>query len=155
MMKANPAPDSTARGPQGPAFKPLRPAARIVLVVLGTLALGLGIVGAVLPILPTTPFLLIAAGCYVRSSERLYNWLVEHERFGPAVRRYIRHKAIPLRVKIVSLAIAWAVLGGTALFLVDSLWVKALLIAVLLAKTAFMVRVPTLRQERRTPDHGS
>ena len=128
-----------------PALKPLRPIIRIVLVGVGTATLGLGVVGLILPILPTTPFLLIAAGCYLRSSERLFNWLVHHPRLGLPVRRYIAQKAIPLKVKVISLAIAWLVLLGTALFLVDKVWLRGLLIALAVAKTVFMVRVQTLR----------
>jgi uncharacterized membrane protein YbaN (DUF454 family) len=90
---------------------------------------------------------LVAAGCYVRSSERLYRWLVGHKRLGPALQRTIEQKAIPLQVKLVSLFIAWAALGASALWLVDRWWLRGLLIAVALAKTAFMVRVPTLRQK--------
>jgi uncharacterized membrane protein YbaN (DUF454 family) len=134
---------------QEPAFKPLQPAARIALIVLGTLALAAGVVGLVLPVLPTTPFLLIATGCYVRSSERLYNWLRHHPRLGPPVRDYIARKGISLRVKVISLVIAWAVLGGTALLVVDRVPLKILLIAVAVAKTLFMIRVKTLRADDR------
>jgi uncharacterized membrane protein YbaN (DUF454 family) len=130
---------------QKPAFKSLPPAARIGLIVLGTLALGVGVVGLVLPVLPTTPFLLIAIGCYVRSSERLFNWLRHHPRFGTSIQGYVEKKGIPLQVKVISLAIAWAALGGTALLLVERVPLKILLIAVAVAKTVFMVRVKTLR----------
>ena len=148
-METGPDARPTLYSDHRPAYKPLPPVARIGLLVLGTLALGLGVVGLLLPVLPTTPFVLIALGCYVRSSERLYNWLRRHPRLGPSVRRYVETKALPLRVKIVSLVVAWAALGATALWLVDRLWVKGLLIAVALAKTVFMVRVPTLRQEEQ------
>ena len=137
---------ATTDGQRTPTFKPVRPAVRFVLIAFGTLALGLGIVGLVFPILPTTPFLLIAAGCYVRSSERLFNWLIHHPRFGSAVRHYVAQKAIPLKVKIVSLTIAWVVLLGTALFLVDRVWLKGLLLAVAVAKTMFMTRIKTLEK---------
>lgn len=133
---------------QEQAFKPLPPAARIGLIVLGTLALGVGVVGVLLPVLPTTPFLLIALGCYVRSSERLYNWLRHHPRLGPSVRGYIENKGISLRVKVISLAVAWAVLGGTALW-TDRVALKALLIAVAVAKTLFMLRIKTRNQDDR------
>jgi uncharacterized membrane protein YbaN (DUF454 family) len=114
--------------------------------VLGTLALGIGAVGLFLPVLPTTPFLLIALGCYVRSSERLYTWLRQHPRFGPAVQNYVEKKGVPLRVKVISLTIAWAVLGGTAL-LIDRVPLQVLLIAVAVGKTFFMIRIKTLRQD--------
>jgi len=120
---------------------------RLVLVVVGTLALALGVVGIFLPILPTTPLLLLAAGCYVRSSDRLARWLLNHPRLGAPVRTYVRQRAIPLKVKVVSLAVAWTMLGASALFLTERVWLKVLLIGIALAKTAFMLRVPTLAPE--------
>ena len=140
---------------QEPAFKPLPPVARIALVVFGTLALGLGVVGLVLPVLPTTPFLLIATGCYVRSSERLFNWLVHHPRLGPSIRGYVEKKGIPLRVKVISLAIAWAVLGGTALFVVERWPLKLVLFAVAVAKTVFMICIKTLSADASENKQGS
>lgn len=125
-------------------FRPLRPVVRVALLVVGTLALALGVVGILLPILPTTPLMLLAAGCYVRSSDRLARWLLNHPRLGAPVRVYVRQRAIPLKVKVVSLAVAWAMLGGSALFLAEQVWLKALLIGIALAKTALMLRVPTL-----------
>ena len=124
-------------------MRSLGPLARVGLVALGTISLGAGIAGLFVPILPTTPLLLVAAGCYVRSSERLFNWLIHHPRLGPPVRRYVAQKAIPLKVKVISLIVAWIALG-TAFFLIDSIWVKGVLVALAIVKTAFMIRVKTL-----------
>jgi uncharacterized membrane protein YbaN (DUF454 family) len=95
-----------------PAFKPLRPVVRGILLALGTIALALGIVGIIPPILPTTPFLILAAGCYLRSSERKYHWLTNHPRLGQPVRLYLERRALPSGVKVVSLAIAWSLLAA-------------------------------------------
>lgn len=130
--------------PAVPAVKPLNPILRALLVVFGTLMLGLGIVGLYLPGLPTTPFLLLAAACYVRSSERLYTWLIRHPRLGPHVSTFLQEKAVPRKVKIISLIIAWTVLGALALFVLETLWVQILLFAVLVLKTAVMLSLKTL-----------
>ena len=74
---------------------------------VGSAALVLGIVGIFLPMWPTTPFLLLAAACFVRSSDRLYTWLIEHERLGCYVRDYMSGRGIPLRVKRVALVTMW------------------------------------------------
>jgi uncharacterized membrane protein YbaN (DUF454 family) len=148
-MTKNPEVKPLSTDRQAPAFKPLPAAARIGLIVLGTLALGAGVVGLVLPVLPTTPFLLIAMGCYVRGSEQLYDWLRRHPRLGPSIQGYVEKKSIPLRVKVLSLAVAWVVLGGTALFVVERLPLKLLLIAVAVAKTVFMVRIKTYKKDQR------
>jgi hypothetical protein len=70
-------------------------------IALGTLALGLGIVGVFVPLLPTTPLLLAAAACYLRSSEKMYRWLLGHCWFGPFIRNYRQHRAITRKHKMV------------------------------------------------------
>lgn len=140
-IHANP---SESRG-SGVGYKPLRPVVRVILIILGTAALIVGIIGIYLPVLPTTPFLLMAAACYLRSSERLFNRLISHPRIGPHINLYLEKKAIPLKVKIISLVIAWSMLGGLALFVVESTIVKVLLLAVGVAKTIVMIRVKTLK----------
>ncbi|MGI6769210.1 MAG: YbaN family protein [Bacilli bacterium] len=79
----------------------------IIYIILGSVSLGLGIIGIVLPILPTTPFILLAAYFYLRGSERLYFWLINHKVFGKYVYNYLTHKAIPLRAKISAIVLIW------------------------------------------------
>ncbi|MCA1453619.1 YbaN family protein [Bradyrhizobium sp. BRP22] len=76
---------------------------RRVYLVLGFIFIALGFVGAFLPVLPTTPFLILATTCFARSSPRLENWLLSHPRFGPALRAWREHGAIPVRAKLLSL----------------------------------------------------
>jgi uncharacterized membrane protein YbaN (DUF454 family) len=137
--------------PERANLKPLRPIVRGVLFGLGTVALALGIVGIVLPILPTTPFFLVAAGCYLRTSERMYHWLTNHPRLGKPLRLYLERRAIPLRVKVISLAIAWTLIGASAIFVVDNLWLRILLLGIAVAKTIFMARVKTLDEHIEPP----
>ena len=87
----------------------------------GIFALSLGIIGIVVPLLPTTPFLLLAAACFVRSSEKLYAWLLHHKWFGEYIRHYREHRAITLRAKIVILVLLWGVIAYTALGVVTAL----------------------------------
>ena len=115
---------------------------RIFLIILGLLALGLGTVGVILPILPTTPFILIAAYCFVRSSARLHNWIMNHRRFGPMIRKYQEGKGLTLRVKLFSLGTAY-LLVGTTMVLLDNLHVRIFLVILMIAKTLFMIRIPT------------
>jgi uncharacterized membrane protein YbaN (DUF454 family) len=83
---------------------------RITLIIVGTLFLALGAVGAVVPGLPTTPFLLLAAAMYFRSSDRLYTWLLNHRLFGKAIRSFRETRSISLRAKIISIATMWAMI---------------------------------------------
>lgn len=78
---------------------------RIIYVVLGLLSVGLGFLGAFLPLLPTTPFLLLAAFFFSKSSERLYNWLLNHRLFGKLIRDWREHRAIAPRAKVMSIAL--------------------------------------------------
>ena len=84
------------------------PVIRTLLLAIGWLSVTLGIIGIFLPVLPTTPFLLLAAACFARSSRRFYLWLVEHPRLGPWVRDYLDGQGIPLKAKIYSIALMWA-----------------------------------------------
>lgn len=77
---------------------------RIVYLVFGCLFVGLGFIGAFLPLLPTVPFLLLALWCFARSSQRFHDWLYHHPRFGPPLRDWDQHGVIPVRAKILSTA---------------------------------------------------
>ncbi|PIW26654.1 MAG: DUF454 domain-containing protein [Rhodospirillales bacterium CG15_BIG_FIL_POST_REV_8_21_14_020_66_15] len=73
-------------------------------MVLGWTFVGLGVVGVVLPVLPTTPFMLIALWCFARSSERFHAWLFHHRIFGPPLRQWERHRVIPASAKFIACA---------------------------------------------------
>jgi uncharacterized membrane protein YbaN (DUF454 family) len=77
---------------------------RLVYLLLGLFFCALGFIGAFLPVVPTTPFLILAAGCFARSSPRLENWLLQHRTFGPNLRAWRDRGAIPLNVKLIALA---------------------------------------------------
>lgn len=77
---------------------------RLLFLILGWSFVALGFIGAFLPVLPTTPFLIVAAGCFARSSPRFESWLLEHPRFGPVLRQWRERGAIPVRAKYMALA---------------------------------------------------
>lgn len=108
-------------------------AVKHLFIIVGTLSLGLGILGIFLPLLPTTPLLLLAAALYVRSSPRLYEWLINHPRLGSYIRNFREHRAIPLRVKVVSVSLVWLTIGYCIVAVVDRWWWAQLLMALLAA----------------------
>lgn len=124
---------------------PLGRMRRGLLVGAGILAVGLGIVGVFVPVLPTTPFLLLAAACFVRSSERMYRWLLGNRLFGKYVRRYREGAGVPLASKVATLLLLWATLAASAFLAVPSrlLWVRLLLLAVGIAVTIHVARIKT------------
>ena len=99
---------------------------RIIYITLGTFFLILGAIGIFVPLLPTTPFWLLTCWFYVRSSERLYNRVMSNRYFGPHIKGFVEDKAIPLRSKIITIAIMWLSTIISSLLLVGYWWVKAL-----------------------------
>ncbi|NLE44032.1 MAG: DUF454 domain-containing protein [Chloroflexi bacterium] len=118
-----------------------------ILVLTGVLSLALGIVGVFLPLVPTTPFLLLAAACFARSSEQLYRWLMHHKVLGPYIRCYREHKAITLRAKLGTLFLLWGTILYSAAFVVDTWLVRGVLGAVALGVTVHILSLRTLSRQ--------
>jgi len=110
-----------------------------LLVAAGCFFVGLGVVGIVVPLLPTTPLLLLAAACFARSSERFYRWLLGNRWFGAYVKNYREGRRIPARVKIFSVALLWVVILLSACFAVSNVVVRVVLIAVAVGVTLHIV----------------
>ncbi|MBQ7388944.1 MAG: YbaN family protein [Paludibacteraceae bacterium] len=110
--------------------------------IIGTLSLVLGLVGIFLPILPTTPFLLLTATLYAKSSERLYSWLMNHPRLGAYIEDFRRHRTLPLRVKVISVTVLWATIL-LSVFLVKILFVRVFLLFVAVAVTVHILHYKT------------
>jgi uncharacterized membrane protein YbaN (DUF454 family) len=122
-------------------------AARGALVGLGVLFVGLGVAGIFLPVLPTTPFLLLAAACFVRSSPRLYDRLLGDPTFGPIIRDWREHRSIPARAKTTALAVVALTFGTSIAFGVQATWLRAALAATGVALGVYLWRLPTRRPE--------
>jgi uncharacterized membrane protein YbaN (DUF454 family) len=124
------------------------PAVRLLFVGLGTLFVLLGIAGAILPVLPTTPFMLLAAACYARASRRFYNWLLNNPTFGPTILEWRRHRSIPWRVKLTAIALMAVTLGISIVFFVPwpELQVALAVFGLLLA--TYMYRIPSRDRPR-------
>ena len=126
----------------------MNPAVRITLNVTGTLCVFLGILGAVLPLLPATPFLLLASACYVRSSERLYGRLVGNRYLGTYIAGFRERKGLPLKAKIYTILLLWGSLLASA-YRLDSAPLAFILIAIGVAVTTLILSIKTLKGERR------
>lgn len=119
---------------------------RIIFLFLGILSLVLGVVGVFLPVLPTTPFLLLSATLFLRSSQKLYDWLLSHPYLGEYIRNFKEHKAIPLRVKVVSVSLVWITLLYCALFVAREWWMSAMFIAIALGVSIHILHYKTLKK---------
>jgi uncharacterized membrane protein YbaN (DUF454 family) len=118
-----------------------------LLIGAGTLSTGLGIIGIFVPILPTTPFLLLAAACYMRSSERFYQWLTNNRIFGAYVRNYIEGRGMPIRTKIFTIFLLWLTIGLTIAFEVQNVVIRIVLICIAVGVTLHIVLIRIRRLE--------
>jgi uncharacterized membrane protein YbaN (DUF454 family) len=122
-----------------PASVPLQ---QRLFLALGCVCFGLGVIGAVVPLLPTTPFLLLAAACWARSSRRFHDWLLRHRVFGPTLRTWEQHRALPPRVKFRAIVLLVLVLGTSAWLFVPGTVARAGVAACGLALVVFLARLP-------------
>ncbi len=106
------------------------PVLRYLLLIAGFMFICLALIGIVLPLLPTTPFLLVAAACFYKSSPRFFTWLMTNKFFGKYIRDYKDKKGVPWKVKLSTLILLWASLLVSAFIFVSLLWVKILLLVI-------------------------
>jgi len=118
---------------------------RWVLIIVGSFFAGLGILGIFLPLLPTTPFLLLAAACYIRSSERLYNWLMNNKWIGRYIKNYLEGKGVPLKSKVLSISALWITIGYSVFFVVNIFSVRVILILIAIGVTMHLLSIRTLK----------
>lgn len=116
---------------------------KALLVVCGSICVGLGVMGIVLPILPTTPFLLLAAACYANSSERFYVWLLTNRLFGQYIRDWREKKGLSIGTKLWVIFVLVVTMGISIVFFVPILAVKLLLASIGLGITIYIWRLPT------------
>lgn len=113
------------------------------LIAGGSACVALGVVGMFLPLLPTTPFLLLAAVCYARSSPRLHHWLLANRWFGAYIRNYREGRGMTRGHKTAVLLLLWLTIGSSAIFAIPLWWVRTLLVGVGVGVTLHLLRIPT------------
>ena len=113
---------------------------RRLLIAIGTVCVAIGLVGIFVPVLPTTPFLLLAAACYLRSSQRFYHWLMNHRWFGTYIRNYTEGRGIPLKVKLFTIALLWATIG-ISIWLAANWIVTVILLIIATGVTTHIIRI--------------
>lgn len=122
---------------------------RLAFLALGTLFLALGIAGAFLPVLPTTPFMLLAAACYARASTRFYNGLLNNRMFGPAILEWRRYRSIPYRVKWTAIILMAVTLSISIIFYVPWPELQAALAIFGMLLGAYLYNIPSRDRPRR------
>jgi uncharacterized membrane protein YbaN (DUF454 family) len=115
---------------------------RLLFFMLGSVFVALATLGVLLPLLPTTPFLLLAAACYARSSSRFHSWLLANRIFGPTIRQWQESRSIALRTKVIAIGMLVVTLGSSVVFFVPLWPIKLLLVAVGVWVIRFLLRLP-------------
>lgn len=128
-------------------LKPINSALRYTLLFSGFLATALGVLGIFLPVLPTVPFLLLALACFARSSEQFYNWLLDHVHLGPIVRPYINGQGMTRASKVKAIALVWASISLSAFYLIETDWVRWMLLLIACGVTLYLLRLPRIDVE--------
>lgn len=118
-------------------------------IALGFISLALAIIGIFIPLLPTTPFLLLSAAMFFRGSPKLYHWLTNHKIFGEYIRNFREYKAIPLSTKVFAVATLWAVILSTAFFVFDQWLIRGILITIAVGVTIHILHYKTLKKETK------
>lgn len=119
---------------------------RILLIIVGTLSVILGVIGIFVPVLPTTPFLLLAAILYARSSKRFYNWLMTNRFFGSYIKNYREKKGVPLKIKIFTIVILWVTISISALIFVSNIFIRIGLFTIAVLVTIHLIWIRTLKE---------
>jgi len=123
-------------------------ALRGILFIFGSLFLFLGIIGIFIPLLPTTPFLLLSAACYLRSSKRIYHWLLNHKWLGIIIKNYYEGKGLPLKFKVFTIILLWITITISIVFFVTLYWVKILLLIIAVLVSTHILTIKTVKSNK-------
>ena len=126
-----------------------------ILLIAGTISVGIGVVGIFVPLLPTTPFLLLAAACYLRSSERFYRWLLANRFFGTYVRDYIEGKGMPLRTKTYIIALLWSTIGLSIFLTSPNTILKIVLLVVAIGVAVHIILLKGVKRDKSRGPNSS
>ena len=117
---------------------------KIAIAVFGVLSLGLGIIGIFLPLLPTTPFILLSAYLFAKSSTRLHHWITNHKLFGDYIRSYNEDKSISMQVKIMAIGMIWSSMLFSIFFVLnDKWWLQLILVSIAIGVTTHLIMMKT------------
>ncbi len=118
---------------------------KIILIISGWLSVGLGFVGIFIPMLPTTPFMLLAAACFAKSSPKFHHWLMNNKIFSRYIRDYREKRGMKLSSKILSISMLNITISLSVIFATEILWLRIILIAIAMAVTIHLLRIKTLK----------
>lgn len=119
----------------------------VLLIVFGSLFVLLGVIGLLLPVVPTTPFLIVAGICYIKSSDNLYNRLIRTRYFGPQIKSYVEHRSLTKKTKIVSILLLWIPTLITVIFIANNIYVRMFSLSFVTIVTWHILSLNTIGEE--------
>ncbi|MFC2010895.1 YbaN family protein [Chloroflexota bacterium] len=119
---------------------------RNLLITAGIIFTAVGAIGIFIPVLPTTPFLLLAAGCFVRSSQKAYNWLLSNKFFGAYLKNYLEKRGMTLRMKVSTIVLMWIAIILSINMVIDSIAISILFIALAVGVTVHLITIKNIRE---------
>jgi len=122
---------------------------RLLWSTAGTIALALGFIGIAVPVMPTTPFLLLAAACYLRGSRRMYDWLMGNRWFGTYLLDYMEGRGIPMITKVLTLVVLWSTIGFSMIFITTNPILRVILLVIAVGVTFHLAMVKTRCNESK------
>jgi uncharacterized membrane protein YbaN (DUF454 family) len=123
-----------------------------LLIIVGTTSTAIGMVGIFIPVLPTTPFLLLAAACYIRSSQKLYRWLLNNKFFVAYLKDYLEGKGMALKIKIITVILLWTSISLSIIFVIESSIVKGVFVLLAIGVSIHLALTKTVikpKEERK------
>ncbi len=124
------------------------------MIIIGFFFVGIGVIGIFLPLLPTTPFFLLAAVCFARSSERFHKWLLNHRLFGKYVKGYQGKEKIPAKIKIFTIFLLWVTIILSGFILLRELYIKVILFIVAVGVTIHIFNIQPSEKIEKKQDNG-
>ena len=118
-----------------------------IYLIVGSISLAAGLVGVFLPIIPTTPFILLSAWCFFRSSERLYQWVISNERFGPTIKNFHGGKGITKKMKTRAIVMMWLTISLSVYFYINNIYLIALLYIIAIGVSIYLYKLPTMKEQ--------
>lgn len=119
---------------------------KYLLIAAGWIFVALGVIGIFLPLMPTTIFFILAAASFAKSSEKFYNWLIYHPRFGKFIRDYRENRGMPMRAKIIAISMIILSIGSSAIFFTEKTFVRVLLIITAIGVSSYIISLKTIKQ---------
>ena len=117
-----------------------------VYFIIGSLSLAAGFIGVFLPVIPTTPFVLLSAWCFFRSSDKIYKWVISNKKFGPTIENYQEGRGITKNTKIRAVVMMWLTITLSIYFYINNIYLIALLYLIATGVTIYLYKLPTLQQ---------